>query len=722
MKMTKLRIENYKSLREIDIPLSKFVCLIGENNTGKSSVLQALKLFISGSPLAKTDFFDESHPVRLALSLADLKDIDFELLESKHREKIKAIVRQGRLTLVRLYGTDGKSSLKYEMLAPNDDRFSEENVDKLMKGKKPGCAFCEAVKGGFPELKDIVTDAMNQDEMRAAIEHVAEALPEDQKHPVHIDIPTGIDKSISAMLPEPIYIQAVKDLKDDLKTTDSATFGKVLAILLKAVEPLLHEEKELFESLNRKFNRVVGQDGTERDERMTKVKEIEGLVNRYVNESFRNVELRITIPPPEIKTVLSSATIYADDGVNGPFETKGDGLRRAVVFAILRSYLELRRMGDIDTATDTSTASPGNLLLFEEPELYLHPQAQKVLFDALAEFSKKHPVVVTTHSPSFFGPDATTTFVKLRKRKDVGIAQKPFAVAQPVDLENLDAKHQFQIICYENNSIAFFSETVVLVEGDSDYIVLPHLARVLNPAWDCGEVPIRFARIGGKGSIRRYRQFFEQFGMKVAVITDLDFLLGNEFNQIAPSDALIAQRSRLLQIVDAAIQSTGEKEGPNSAQLNDAHGRGELRSLWSQAKKLKTDFDNGRVEWDIVETAVDKFFAWGKYWPRREVLSTSPVPEVLAAKQEMLLSLRNEGVFVLERGTIEDYYPDSVTGEGKLAEALSFCSMLTTREQAVSLWSSGPGNPTSEFEGIFGSIFGRADSFARGQSRLSVRS
>ncbi|MCU0595604.1 MAG: ATP-binding protein, partial [Desulfobacterota bacterium] len=47
--MTRLRIENYKGLREIDIPLSRFVCLIGENNTGKSSVLQALSLFFSGS-------------------------------------------------------------------------------------------------------------------------------------------------------------------------------------------------------------------------------------------------------------------------------------------------------------------------------------------------------------------------------------------------------------------------------------------------------------------------------------------------------------------------------------------------------------------------------------------------------------------------------------------------------------------------------------------------
>ena len=38
MIMSHLRVENFKGLREIDVPLSRFACLIGENNAGKSSV------------------------------------------------------------------------------------------------------------------------------------------------------------------------------------------------------------------------------------------------------------------------------------------------------------------------------------------------------------------------------------------------------------------------------------------------------------------------------------------------------------------------------------------------------------------------------------------------------------------------------------------------------------------------------------------------------------
>jgi predicted ATPase len=38
MRMTKLTISNYGALRDVSIPLSHFGCLIGENNSGKSSL------------------------------------------------------------------------------------------------------------------------------------------------------------------------------------------------------------------------------------------------------------------------------------------------------------------------------------------------------------------------------------------------------------------------------------------------------------------------------------------------------------------------------------------------------------------------------------------------------------------------------------------------------------------------------------------------------------
>ena len=422
MKIAKLHIENYKGLRDVEFPLSQFACLIGENNSGKSSVLQALSLFFSGTALAKTDYFDDSRNVRIEVTLIEIGETDVNRLAQEHRDRIKGIVNNGTLSLLRVYGPDGKSTLKYRKLLPTDPRFSDESIRELIKGKKPGKPFLDAVVAQFPELKDIATATMNQGDMQAKIQELADSLPDGQKSPADVELPTGFDKSISAMLPERIYIPAVKDLKDDVKTAESTPFGKVLGILLKAIEPQLSQEKNLFDQLNSKLNRVTSSDGTVKDERLEPVKTIERTVERFVQQSFQAVSLRITIPPPELKTVLSSALIYANDGVEGLIDSKGDGLRRAIVFAILRSYVELSKTGVIPAETSLGVTDPKYLLLFEEPELYLHPKAQQVLFDALGIFSQKNPVVVTTHSPLFFGPQSTTMFIKMRKKSDPAIA------------------------------------------------------------------------------------------------------------------------------------------------------------------------------------------------------------------------------------------------------------------------------------------------------------
>jgi predicted ATP-dependent endonuclease of OLD family len=709
MKITHLLISNYKGLREINIPLSQFACLIGENNTGKSSVLQAISLFFSGSALPKIHYFDPSINVRIELALAEINDSDLSRLAEEHRVKIDAIVKNGMLTLVRLYGHDSKSTLKYRKLLPKEDRFSDLIISDLMKGKKAGQLFVDAILGKFPELNGKITPAMNQGDMKAKIQELADSLPDEQKCLSDVDLPTGIDRSISAMLPEPIYIPAVKDLKDDVKTTESTPFGKVLGILLKAIEPHLSEEKSLFDQLNEKLNRTVRLDGTEIDARLVPVKTIEETVERFVQDSFKAVKLRITIPPPELKTILSSAVIYANDGVDGPIDTKGDGLRRAIVFAVLRTFVELSKTGLILDESRQTSNQPIYILLFEEPELYLHPKAQQVLFDALGIFSQKHPVIVTTHSPSFFGPQTTTTFVKMKKKFDAAISAKPFGAVHAIDLGDTNTRDQFQIICYENNNIAFFADAVVLVEGDSDYIVLPHLACVLSPAWGSIQSPVRFARIGGKGNIRRYRQFFQRFGTRVFVLTDLDFLLGKEFDQIDPPEELKRLRNELLKVTDALLDDRGGVSAPTAKQVKDAHERSDLQALWHRVRELKMEHEANRIAWDTVAAAIEDFFAWEKYWGRRDVLKQCPTEELLLKKRELLDCLRLHGVCVLEKGTIEDYYPEGITGDNKPARAQCFCNNVTTKEQVLALCSSyhkcTSGKSTSEFEAIFHTIF-----------------
>lgn len=723
MRLTQLSINNYRALRDVTIPLSRFGCLIGENNSGKSSFLQALSLFFSGTKLAASHFFDESKPIRIAVTFDGITDADLARLAEEHRTRVAGIVKNGRLVLVRNYDATGKSSLLYNTLTPSDARFSADSIASLVKSQRAGQTFVNKVVQAFPELNGVVDATMNQDAVKQKIQELADSLPDDQKTAADQPLPTGIDKSIEPMLPDPIYIPAVKDLADDIKTTESTPFGKILAILLQAVEPKLPDAKKLFEELNAKLNRVQQPDGTVVDGRLDEVKLIESTVEKYVRESFADVALRITIPPPELKTVFSSARIYANDGVDGLIDSKGDGLRRAIVFSILRSYVALK--AKLAPATTTieepaQAAEPAQpqvepapasyLLLFEEPELFLHPKAQHILFDALRVFAKEHHVLVTTHSPMFFGPRATETFVKLRKVSDAGIAPKPFTQVRPVDLSDMTAKDQFQIICFENNNAAFFADTVVLVEGDSDYLLMPHIARTLDPAWDTAKVPVVFARITGKGNIRRYRDFFTRFGVRVPVIADLDLLV-NGFDHIAPDDAVKTARDNLLAKVDELI--VPDANGPSAKDAKEAHDSGELRGLWRKVRESQAKLKAGTCTQAEHDAAVEAFFAWQCKSDRLEVLKTSTDAQMLQLKHRLLEMLRAVDVYVLERGAIEQYYPDTITGADKPSRAQDFCAKVATRDAILAccgeqeFMRDGALVKEKEFTLIFGRIFNR---------------
>jgi len=576
MKLTRLAVTNYRGLRDVEIPLSRFVCITGENNSGKSSVLQAFSLFLSGSTLQASNFFDSAKEITIAVTLSDISDEDLSLLVEEHRDRIAPLLTDRSLILVRRYSTDGKSQLGYIGLVPKEPRFGMEFIGTLVSGKR-GAALRDAVVAQFPELEGQITATTTQTSAKERVQQLADSLPPEAKESRFLPLPTGVDKSVIPMLPERIYIPAVKDLSDDTKTAESSPFGKILAIIMKAIEPKLVEEQDLFEKLSRKLTRVVRSDGTVEDNRLEEIRRIERTIENFVRESFANVALKIEIPPPEIRTLLSTARILANDGVEGPLELKGDGLRRAVVFSILRTYVEFAREAATEIE-EPQTARRSYLLLFEEPELFLHPDAQRILFDALSVVSKDHHVVVTTHSPLFLGPDSTATFVRLTKESTEGTS-KPFTKAHPVDLTGIRPKDEFQIICFENNNAAFFAKKIVLVEGDSDLIVFPHIAETLDTAWTSRAQSVAFVRISGKGSIARYRGFFARFGSPVFIITDLD-ALDDGFSKLEAGEAAKVLRDDLIYKVDAATAAAGLVEAVDTDCIRDAQVNPEVRRLW----------------------------------------------------------------------------------------------------------------------------------------------
>jgi hypothetical protein len=492
------------------------------------------------------------------------------------------------------------------------------------------------------------------------------------------------------------------------------------------IEPQLGDAKKLFRELTRQLTRSRNAHGEIEDQRLPDIRKIEERMQELLRESFATVSLELEIPPPSIKSVLSTAQIFADDGIKGPLDLKGDGLRRAVVFAILRTYVEFVAEQEfreakkqaqppvpvdgiaqpVDEENQLKRKLPSYLLLFEEPELFLHPDAQRILFDALRIFSEKHHVVVTTHSPLFLGPEATATFVRLSKNKAEGVP-KPFTQAKPVKI-TLAAKDAFQVICFENNNAAFFSKRVVLVEGDSDMIVFPHVGRLLNPDWQCSKHSVAFARIQGKGNIRRYRSFFDAFGVRVFVVGDLD-ILNEGFEHLDPDEELKALHQNLNNEINRVIAAAGPAPAPKAKAIKNAHDKTTLPKLWEKVREARAAVEKDSNLFPELDAAVTDFFGWEQKYQRREALEKAEDAGLAMAKAKLLAALRRNRVFILEKGDIESYYPVAVTGGDKPSKAQSFCTIVTTRKEAVEccgeITCPETGLTKPEFEFILGSIF-----------------
>jgi putative ATP-dependent endonuclease of the OLD family len=689
MHISFVKIKNYRGVKADYFEASPFTCAIGENNAGKSTILLATSLFFSGTTLGKSDFYDNEEPIQIEITFSEIDEKDIKRLTTEHRERIKEIIKDNKLVLTRFYSTDGKSELLCSRLSPKDDKFSRDVISALIKGKR-GKDISASVIDLLPQYKEKLENLTTQKDVYAKIDEIITELPLNEKELKLSPLPTGIENSITKFLPEPIYIAAVKDLKDDVKSTESATFGKLLSILMKFLENSQHFEKisQSFDELHALLN-VVREAEQVTDNRIDKLQKIEKQIGDFLSENFPKSKIEIDIPKPVLKQVFANARILIDDGVRDIIETKGDGIKRAVTFALLRTYVEQLKEQRKEIAETKKAEAVGAavfveeiveqpyIFLFEEPELYLHPNAQKILFEALENLTtEKNQVFVTTHSPMFFSPQATGTFIKVVK--EYPVIGKPYGKFLTINLlKEIQAKDAFQIICYENNTAAFFSNRVLLVEGDSDLIYIKEVARLLNSEWNFDIKNIPIISINGKSNIKRFIKFYNFFQIKCYCIVDSDALIEG-FEKFEVSEEIKAQRNKLLIELDRLANEKGIKADLKSESLKNVVRRYSWKESFSRLKIITQKIRKNEAVTAEELDEIELLFAEETNNRRRQIFTDKAT--IVEGKEELLQTLRNENIFILSHGAIESYYPNGIIGDDKPKKALNAIKFLQAQE------------------------------------------
>jgi CRISPR-associated exonuclease Cas4 len=237
------------------------------------------------------------------------------------------------------------------------------------------------------------------------------------------------------------------------------------------------------------------------------------------------VKVEIEVVPPLVEKIFELGTIlHLDDGVRTLAEQKGHGLQRAVIFALVRAWANALRL-PAGSAVSTSPRASSDSVVFamEEPELFLHPHAQRRLARAIQEVSAapEHQAFVCTHS---------THFLDLDHYRQIALVAKPSpnegtVVRQCTDdlfeeSTTTERKLRFHMAHWINpdRGEMFFAKRVVFVEGETERTVLPFLAEKLG----CFDSEVSVVDCGSKYNLPLYIAVANAFRIPYVVIHDVD--------------------------------------------------------------------------------------------------------------------------------------------------------------------------------------------------------
>lgn len=184
-------------------------------------------------------------------------------------------------------------------------------------------------------------------------------------------------------------------------------------------------------------------------------------------------------------------------------------LYRNILFESFKFFLEIILKNNIKTLDNF-------FIFFEHPEMYLHPQAERELFDILIKISNLGAlVVVETHSSRFVG---------LKQYSSICIARLKYGESRFFqfrgELFSGDEIKSFNMNYWINTDRGelFFAKKVILVEGQTDKIVISYLGKLLNVF----KYEYTIVECGSKSLIPQFSKLLNSFRIPYVAVYDKD--------------------------------------------------------------------------------------------------------------------------------------------------------------------------------------------------------
>lgn len=502
MKIHKVKIHNFRSIKDGTFYMNDYSLLIGENNAGKSNVFRALRVFYEHLKFDnKSDF-----------------------------PKFKTSDNESWIEIEFLTNQEEQETLKEEY----------KSSDLLLKVRK-------ILKSEQAEFKTLIKS--NQSNIFAY-----------ENGKLSTNYFYGAKNISQSKLGNIIYIPEVSKVDDSLKMTGPSPLREMINFVIKkAVQksPSFNKLNNAFEDFNKEFRSETKDDFS--------IEELENDVNLEISNWNIKFGLNInSIQPNDI--VKNLVSHYIQDGnLNNQtvkIDSFGQGVQRHLIYTLLKLS---SKYSDSTIAKNKKEFNPDlTLILFEEPEAFLHPSQQEKLNINLRELSKENAqqILITTHSSLFVSKNIENlnSLIKVNRTETTELYQINENQIAELTNENIGLFIHFKNILNNNDTTTqlkskirkgnlahetnneieqtekekfkfslwmdsertslFFAKKVLICEGASEKIFFDYL---INNHWlDLKDEHLYILDSLGKYNVHRYMNLFSNLGIKHSILIDSD--------------------------------------------------------------------------------------------------------------------------------------------------------------------------------------------------------
>lgn len=524
MRLAKVIIKNFKCLKEVEITIpatddtrsgsSDFLSIVGENNTGKSSILDAIRLTLPDKSIGKLseDYFYNHESTEIieiqlwfdGLSKDEIKDMQMDIHIENDYLKLKVLWNKPddapKHFVCKAHFANWPNTTSWGGFSNTGNEW--EKLKDLYELEQ---------NHGLP--RTITNDAKNEMQ-RLAIEHnlVPRTFAWEEQSK---SFPAQIKKH----LPRTIYIPAVKNVSEELGTGRNAAFGQILTPI---IDERLQKNSVYTDLL--KAEEAVKQ--LFQDDKAEFMGDIEDLIGNRLSDF---IDLAVKLHFKENTSVdefnfASRTTLKIQDGkVETDPEYQGHGAQRSLILTLLEILV-------LESAKTAKEVNPHEIIiLMEEPEIYLHPQMARKMRDVLLDIAQKPTaqVICTTHSPAFLDlADRHVGIVMLRKAGGVTKIHQ-----QIDDLFEIDDRDRLRMLLNFDSAVneVFFCKHACLVEGDSELAAIEAYAEKLEKDGKIDRKTYRLVRrdvtvinCRGKWTIAAFQRVLNWFEIPYVVVHDKD--------------------------------------------------------------------------------------------------------------------------------------------------------------------------------------------------------